>query len=277
MTFDEFVALATSNERWAGVSRLPWGDAAFSERMLREHLAQTHDGASRRSELIDRHVAWMHGVVLEGRPARVLDLGCGPGFYTQRLAALGHRCIGIDIAPAAIAHARLQADAIAPQPRYLRADFTTLVLQEQFDLAMIIHGELNTLTRDEAASVLRRIRGSLEPGGRVLLEVHRFAAVEAIGHRRRTWVAAARGLFGDEPHLRIDESRWDAAAAEAISLNWIIREGSQAERFGTVTRAYSDAEYAELLAQAGFGRITTHQSLDGGAADTNYQVLLASV
>jgi 2-polyprenyl-3-methyl-5-hydroxy-6-metoxy-1,4-benzoquinol methylase len=105
MKFDEFIMLADSEARWHGIGKLPWDDPAFSERMLREHLSQLHDGASRRIVLIEHHVAWMHGEVLESKPQRILDLGCGPGLYTQRLASLGHTCVGIDISPASIAYA----------------------------------------------------------------------------------------------------------------------------------------------------------------------------
>jgi 2-polyprenyl-3-methyl-5-hydroxy-6-metoxy-1,4-benzoquinol methylase len=97
MNVDEFLALATSDDRWRDVTRLPWHDEAFSRRMLREHLSQAHDGASRRFATIDRQVAWIHDQVLRRRPSRVLDLECGPGLYTERLAALGHACTGIDI------------------------------------------------------------------------------------------------------------------------------------------------------------------------------------
>lgn len=35
---------------------LPWGDPAFRERMLREHLSQDHELASRRLETVERQV-----------------------------------------------------------------------------------------------------------------------------------------------------------------------------------------------------------------------------
>jgi 2-polyprenyl-3-methyl-5-hydroxy-6-metoxy-1,4-benzoquinol methylase len=54
-------------------------------------------------------VAWIHAELLGGTPTDVLDLGCGPGLYTERLAALGHRCVGIDVSPASIAFARARA------------------------------------------------------------------------------------------------------------------------------------------------------------------------
>ena len=95
---------------WTG--RLPWDDPGFSARMLREHLSQDHDAASRRAPVIDRHVAWIDDGVLGGVPSRVLDLCCGPGLYTLRLARRGHSCVGIDFAPAAVAHARADRKSV---------------------------------------------------------------------------------------------------------------------------------------------------------------------
>jgi 2-polyprenyl-3-methyl-5-hydroxy-6-metoxy-1,4-benzoquinol methylase len=85
---------------WAEGEKIPWNDPDFSKRMLYEHLSQKHGAASRRFDIIDKHVNWIHNQVLKGNPTRVLDLGCGPGLYTNRLARLGHSCVGIDFSPA---------------------------------------------------------------------------------------------------------------------------------------------------------------------------------
>jgi hypothetical protein len=45
---------------WAEGERIPWSDSDFSTRMLHEHLSQEHDAASRRTEIIDGHVRWIH-------------------------------------------------------------------------------------------------------------------------------------------------------------------------------------------------------------------------
>ena len=89
---------------WAEGEKIPWDEPGFSGRMLNEHLSQEHDAASRRFEVIDRHCRWIHGCVLKRNPTRILDLGCGPGLYTSRLARLGHHCVGIDFSPASIAY-----------------------------------------------------------------------------------------------------------------------------------------------------------------------------
>ena len=47
-------------EPWGEADNIPWNDPAFSERMLAEHLTQDHDAASRRFEIIDEQVVWIH-------------------------------------------------------------------------------------------------------------------------------------------------------------------------------------------------------------------------
>ncbi len=109
MELIELIRRPRTPEPWAEGEKIPWSDPGFSQRMLNEHLSQAHDAASRRFEIIDQQVEWIHHQVLKGKPGRVLDLGCGPGLYTSRLAKLGHACTGIDFSPASIAYARQQA------------------------------------------------------------------------------------------------------------------------------------------------------------------------
>jgi hypothetical protein len=61
-----------------GVGKIPWNEPEFSRRMLREHLSQEHDRASRRFAVVDAHVERIDETLLAGRASRVLDLGCGP-------------------------------------------------------------------------------------------------------------------------------------------------------------------------------------------------------
>jgi SAM-dependent methyltransferase len=272
--FEAFTALNASEERWRDVTRLPWDDEAFSARMLREHLSQAHDGASRRFETIDRQVRWIHEIVLVGEPARVFDIGCGPGLYGSRLAALGHTYTGIDIGPASIAYAREHA---SDHEQYVLGDATKTAHDGGTDLVMMVHGEFNVLSRDGVPSLLKRAREALTDGGRLLLEVHRLAAVQAIGQRPRAWMAMASGLFSDAPHLRLDESRWIAESKTAQNLHWIIDSTTRdVRRYGTTTLGYDDDEYRSLLRNAMFTQVVEHPSLDGGDGDANYLVMLAT-
>jgi SAM-dependent methyltransferase len=74
-----------------------WDDPHISRQLLAAHLDPRTDAASRRPDTIDRSVAWLANQ-LELRPFnRVLDLGCGPGLYAERLAGLGLSVTGVDI------------------------------------------------------------------------------------------------------------------------------------------------------------------------------------
>ena len=125
---------------WQDGENIPWHDPAFSKRMLREHLTQEHDLASRRSHTIDAHVQWIHENVLRKRTSRILDLGCGPGLYASRLAAMGHSIVGIDYSPAAIAYARSHAENAGLDCRYVHEDIRIASYGRDFDLVMLIYG-----------------------------------------------------------------------------------------------------------------------------------------
>ena len=248
----------------AEAGKIPWSDPAFSERMLAEHLSQAHDLASRCFERIDRHVAWIHRELLVGRPARVLDLGCGPGLYTSRLAALGHECVGIDYAPAPIAYATDQAGQQDLACTYVLADVLEADYGDGFDLVMMIFGEINVLRRADAEAILAKARAALRPGGLLLLEPHTFEEVERIGRRGRTWYSVASGLFLDRPHVCLQESFWDADAATATDRYYVVDAATgEVTQHAAVVQAYTDEQFRSLLTAAGFGDVRRFRSLTG--------------
>jgi len=158
MRLDELIRRATPPAPWSEGENIPWFEPAFSARMLREHLSQDHDLASRRETLIEQQVGWIHQTLLEARATTVLDLGCGPGLYAQRLARLGHACVGIDYSPAAIAYARQQAAEERLTCRYELRDMRGGgygMYGGGFGLAMLIYGEFNAFPRETAADILR--------------------------------------------------------------------------------------------------------------------------
>lgn len=253
---------------WAEGEKIPWHEPEFSRRMLAEHLSQAHDAASRRLEIIDRHVAWLHGELLRGRPARVLDLGCGPGLYTSRLARLGHECVGIDYGPASIAYAREQAAAEALRCTYVEQDVRTADYGQGYQLAMMLYGEINVFRPEEARAILCRAFQALVAGGVLVLEPHPFAVVRRLGQQPPTWYSAAEGLFSDRPHVCLMNSAWHESQAVAIQ-RWYIIDATTGEvtRHADSMQAYTDEQYYTLLRDCGFEGVTFYPSLAPVAGD----------
>ena len=239
---------------WAEGEKIPWNDPGFSRRMLNEHLSQEHDAASRRFEIINNHVRWIHDRVLKRNPTRILDLGCGPGLYTNRLAKLGHRCVGIDFSPASIAYAREQAEEAGLECMYIQRDIRTADYGDEYGLVM---------------SILEKARRALMPGGFLLLEPHTFEAVVKIGKQPPSWYSTEKGLFSDEPHLYLQENCWDTEGNVAIERYYIIDAATgEVVRHSASTQAYTDEDYRSLLAECGFGEVVFYSSLDGSTCSS---------
>ncbi|BCG61136.1 class I SAM-dependent methyltransferase [Paenibacillus sp. URB8-2] len=87
-----------------------WTDDYISRQLLATHLDPMSDAASRRPEVIDATVHWIVNYLCRQDHAKeILDLGCGPGLYAQRLAKLGYSVTDIDFSKLSIEYAKQQA------------------------------------------------------------------------------------------------------------------------------------------------------------------------
>ncbi len=248
---------------WHEGDNIPWSEPGFSARMLHEHLTQDHDMASRRSELIDRHVDWIHQEMLACRPSKVLDLGCGPGLYTSRLARLGHVCTGVDYSPASIAHARKQAVNEALDCTYVQQDLRQAELGvEQYELAMLLFGELNVFQPAQIRRLLTNANRALVHGGILLLEPHTYAAVRKMGRSEPTWFSSEGGLFSERPHLVLIENHWNRIDKTTTVRHYVIdAERGDVVRYAQSFQAYLAEEYDAMLRSCGFQGIQMRASV----------------
>jgi len=274
----DIVKRVTQPAPWSEGDKIPWNEPEFSERMLCEHLSQDHDLASRRFETVDGHVKWIHDRVLNQKPARILDLGCGPGLYANRLARLGHSCVGIDYAPASIRHAGEQAAREQLSCEYVREDIREADYGAGFDLVMFLYGELNVFRPSDAVTILKKAHAALSPGGTLLIEPHRFVAVEQIGTQSPSWHTAEAGLFSEKPHLWLQEDSWNQTAGTATTRWFIIDAATgQVQRLAQTMQAYTDEAYRRMLAEAGFDGVEFLPSFGdfGGSFEDNLMVIVA--
>jgi SAM-dependent methyltransferase len=156
------------------------------------------------------------------RFASALDLGCGLGLLSQKLAARAERVLGIDVAPTAIEHARRRGAAFG-NLSFEPGDILNLPssLNGRFDLVVVadVLYYLSPLDESVLRSVVRRIADLLTPGGTCLLANHFFFAADPESrisrkihrafqdcprfavtseHRRAFFLAT---LFSERPHL----------------------------------------------------------------------------
>lgn len=261
MDLNDVVKRKMNPRPWSEGEKIPWNDPDFSRRMLKEHLTQKHDAASRRTPVIRKHVDWIHRSILGGRHSRVLDLGCGPGLYSSRLATLGHACRGIDFSPASIAYA---TDHAPKGCSFILGDVRSADFGSEYDLVMLTYGEFNVFRISDARKIVRKAWNALKPGGRLLLEISTYDGIEQIGNQPSTWYSSPSGLFSDEPHLCLMESFWDEKQSVTIERYLIVDAASgNVTRYASASQAYTQSSIKSLLKEGGFKKIQFHPSLTG--------------
>lgn len=133
------------------------------------------------SDLTSEIVSWLS----PGPGMRVLDVGCGDGALTERIAAAGAQVVGIDPSPSFVEAARARGLDVHEM------SVTALTFAEQFD-AVFSNAVLHWVMEPERA--IERMRAALKPQGRLVAEFGGHGNVAAIVTAMR---AAARIHSGD--------------------------------------------------------------------------------
>jgi SAM-dependent methyltransferase len=120
------------------------------------------------------------------RNGLVADLGCGTGIASRALVDAGYAVLGVDISPDALEIARRRV----PEATFVERAVLDAELPPCVGVAAI--GEVVNYLADRRAGaaglgrLARRIRGALEPGGILLLDVAEPGRERGIAPRR-TW------------------------------------------------------------------------------------------
>lgn len=155
-----------------------WTDAHTSKQMLAFHLNGAIDVSSRKAEFIERSVEWIADRFAVGVGMDVVDFGCGPGLYAQRLAKRGANVTGIDFSSRSIEYARNAAISEEISVCYVNQNYLEFETEHRFDLVLMIMCDFCALSPPQRQRLLGKFHEILKPGGRVLLDVYSLSAFE---------------------------------------------------------------------------------------------------
>jgi SAM-dependent methyltransferase len=229
-------------------AELDWGDPVMNRRLLREHLDQNHDGASRRIPMIERQVARLARLIAPP-PARVLDAACGPGLYAVRLARRGWSVAGVDTGDAVIRHARRLAREARVDVDLRRADLRELELDAEFDAVILVYFILEGFPGREQVAVLRRLAAGLRPGGRLVAELR--VRPEQPPGRLTGWDVVPRSLLSDRRHLLLTDTVYDERRRTFVLREIAVLDDGGVAIQQTTGTLVTLAEVPALFARAG--------------------------
>ncbi len=224
-----------------------WTRPHLSRQMLQFHLNQETDLASRRFETIDRVTNWIDSQVNLSNKS-LCDLGCGPGLYTERFAELNAKVTGVDFSQHTLDYARNQSKQAV---RYIQADYLIDQLPSGFDVITLIYTDLCVLSEIQRKILLGRMRGMLNPEGRIVIDV---AGMGQFNRKDETTLIEDRlmgGFWSAGEYVGIQKSF--KYQEQNLSLDrYIIIEPNETWQVYNWFQHYTPKSIAAELQEAGF-------------------------
>lgn len=183
-----------------------WQDEYISKKLLETHLDPNDDLASRKPAFMDRSVNWIGETMPPAFYPRLLDLGCGPGLYTQRFAKTGYKVTGVDFSKRSIEYARETAKKQDLSIDYVFEDYLKLALKGVYDLVTLIYCDYDAMSGSKRKLMMKKAYSSLRPGGRFLLDVCSVRLYETI-EESRTWEMQEGGFWSADNCLCLHANR----------------------------------------------------------------------
>ncbi|MBU8595451.1 hypothetical protein CHH78_01035 [Shouchella clausii] len=148
-----------------------WSEPRMARFVLASHLDGNLDGASRDSDFIDESVEFIEDVAPLSVYRKVIDLGCGPGLYAQRLAKKGYDVTGIDISENSIRYAKEQAQKAGLNIDYRCGNLFDFNEENKYDLGLLIYQIYCMFSPDQRRILLENVHRSLKRGGILIMDV----------------------------------------------------------------------------------------------------------
>lgn len=102
---------------------------------------------------------------------RLLDLGCGAGYFSREIAKRGAMVTGIDVSPEMLRHATAEEAANPLGIRYLLGDAAQLREHLELRTFDMVTSCLALHDMPDITSILRAVREVLIPGGRFVVSI----------------------------------------------------------------------------------------------------------
>lgn len=171
-----------------------WNDDHISKYMLNAHLDPDYEGASRKLYFIENSIKWIREILPVNRYKNLLDIGCGPGLYTERFSKAGYKVTGVDYSKRSIEYARNSSEKQKLDINYIYQNYLNMNYMEEFDLATFIYCDYGVLSDKNRNVILEKIYKSLKPGGRLLLDVFSMKKYKEF-QEIKTWEINENGGF----------------------------------------------------------------------------------
>jgi 2-polyprenyl-3-methyl-5-hydroxy-6-metoxy-1,4-benzoquinol methylase len=259
MNIELIKKLSSKPQLYEKGSSVMWTDPYISKQLLELHINPDNDVASRSRVKIESIINW----ILErtdNTKMKILDLGCGPGLYTELLAQKGHSIIGVDFSENSIQYATKQAKEKKLKIEYLEKNYLDIDFDNQFDLVILIYLDFCVLLPDEREKVLENIYRALKKGGLFICDVVNEKNIDK-KTLSQSWEVQETGFWKNEPYIALTNGYHYPEAKVFADHHIVISEDNTVNTYIFWNHYYEKNDFVKIIESKGFKDITGYENV----------------
>lgn len=238
-----------------------WKDEHISKQLLDIHLNADIDLGSRKKSTIERTANWILETQKGKGKLNILDLGCGPGLYTEIFAKKGHSVTGVDISKNSVEYGKKSAKDKKLDVNYVNANYLEINLEsDKHDLVVLIYTDLGVLLPNERENLLKMIYRVLKKGGSFIFDVLKDIDMEK-KTSPKTWEANISGFWKESPYLALSESFFYKVEKVILYQHIIIGAAGNIETYRFWTHFFSQNDVRKMLEPHNFIDISFREDI----------------
>lgn len=237
-----------------------WTDEHISQQLLHVHLNREVDLGSRKPGTINSTIEWIL-TNTEKKQLNILDLGCGPGLYSEIFAKKGHKVTGVDFSENSIEYAKKEALKKKLDITYLKENYLKLDLKENtFDLVILIFTDFGPLLPSEREQLLGFIKKVLKPGGVFVFDVLNDKNIEK-NTSPKNWETSEQGFWKNKPYLALSDSFIYEENKVILYQHIVLDDNENLNVYRFWTHFFSHSDLTKILHKHKFINVSFHEDV----------------
>lgn len=193
-------------------------------------------------ERTNKEIEFIEKEMMLNKSMKILDLACGYGRHTTKLAEKGYKITGIDNNIEFLKLAKEDSQKKNLKIKYIHKDMRTINYKEKFDIVLLLFITFGYFSDEENLNILKNISNALNINGMLCFDIfNRDVFLKNLPPFM---------VIEKENNLMIDRCTFDSINGRYINKRIIIKDGVRKDKPFSI-RIYNFNEINQMLKEAG--------------------------